>query len=114
MVDHDVLRADSGKAIPTIVSYSFRKARRERREQQVRPVVRDQLANIGKSRHTVEYDDILGMGAGLPDYEVAQTPRGAGRKGQANDPTPPPPFQRRFKHHDEVLCLLLDFDVAVA
>ena len=53
-------------------------------------------------------------GISILDHEIAQRLRGARREGQADDLTAPPPLQRRFEHHDEVLSLLLDFDVAVA
>ncbi len=71
MVDKDVFRADRGETIPAIVFYPLGKAGGKRREQEVRPVRRDQFANVGKRYHPIEHNDVLRTRAGLLHHKIA-------------------------------------------
>ena len=73
MVNNNILRPDRGKTIATVIFYPFGEAGGKRREQQVRPLWCDELADIRKGHHAVDNDDILELGAGLPDDKIAQT-----------------------------------------
>src|SRR5262249_17354795 len=77
MVDNNILRPDRGKTIATVIFYPFGKAGGERRKQQVRPLWCEELTYIRKRHHAVDDDDVLVLGAGLPDDKVAQTIRRA-------------------------------------
>src|SRR6516165_5990667 len=113
MMNYDVFRSDSGKAIPAVVFYSLGKPRVERREQQIGSFLGDQMANIRKSDDTVEPDDIPRRSAGFADDKIAQTIGRAGRERQPDDLAAPPPFERRLEHGYQVLSLLFNLDVAV-
>ena len=57
--------ADRGEAVAAEVLDPLREARRERREQQVRPVLGDQLRDVGEAEDAVDHVDVLGRHAEL-------------------------------------------------
>ena len=52
---HNIFGADGGKAIPTEIQDAFGKARRIGCEQQIGPVIHDQLRQIGKSKQAIHH-----------------------------------------------------------
>ena len=115
MVDDDVLGADGGEAVAAEIADAFGEARRVGREQQVRPVIDDQLLEIDDAEQAVGHVDLVGRGASLvgdqvragPPASLASVPRWIAT-----------PRRRRFSADlvgaDQILGLFLEFHVGVA
>ena len=55
VMHHNILGADGGEAIATKIQDAFGKARRIGCEQQIGPVIHDQLRQIGKSKQAIHH-----------------------------------------------------------
>ena len=56
VMHHNILGANGGKAIATEIQDAFGKARRIGREQQIGPVIHDQLRQIGKPKQAIHHE----------------------------------------------------------
>ena len=70
VVDDDVLGADGGEAVPGEVPDALGEAGGVGREEQVRPVVHDELAEVGGAQDAVVDDDLVAGDGFLVDLEL--------------------------------------------
>ena len=114
VVDEDVLLLDRGEAIAAMFADSFREARIEGRELQVRAILIDQLRQVGHAEEAAGFGgdgvrgaerflDLVDQALGHSRFEL-----------EADDAAAPAALDRRAEIEREVLCLLFDLDVAVA
>ena len=71
VVDDDVLGADRREAVAAEIEDALGEARRVGREQQVRPVVHDELRQVGHAEQPVHHEDAGALGVQLLGDEVA-------------------------------------------
>ncbi len=114
MVDDDVLLPDRGEAVAAEIADALGEARVVGREDEVRPVVDDELARIGETEKPVELEHVVARHVEPLGQEFLQIDRHALVDREADDVAAPAPLQRRLVEPDQVLGLFLDLDVAVA
>ncbi len=114
MVDDDVLRLDGGEAVAAEIADPLGKARIVWGEEQVRPLVDDQLLGVDEAEDAVVAKDVALGGVELLGEEAVETVRHAVIDAEPDDMAAPTPLQRRLIEPDEILRLLLDLDLAVA
>ena len=76
-MDDDVLGADGGEAVAAEVEDAFGKARRVGREQQVGPVVDDQLLEVAQAQQAVHHEDLPARSASSSRSATKSTQVGA-------------------------------------
>ena len=115
VVDDDVLVADRREAIAAMFADALGKARVERRELEVGPVLLDQLRQIGDAEEAARFGDERVCGVRALRLTTATRLVGHLRlELQPDDPAAPAALDRGAEVADEILGLLLDLDVAVA
>ena len=83
-------------------------------EQQVRPVLHDQLLEVDHAEQALLHADFAAIGVHAVGDEVDQRFGHAGIDREMDDRTAAAPFQRRLVHAHEVLGLFLELDVGVS
>ena len=114
MVDDDVLRRDRREAVAAEIQDAFGKAWRVGREEQVGPVVHDQLTQIGDAEQPVHLEDALQIGIQLARDQFQHVLRHARINGQTNSAPAAATLQRRFIAAHQVLRLFLKLHIGVA
>ena len=116
VVDDEVLLPDRGEAVAAEVLDPLGKARREGREQQVRPVLGDHLARHRRGRGSRRRRRGPRRGTfELVTQEAAHALRACRRSTDEPDHVAAPAaLDHGLEQPDQVLGLLLDLDVAVA
>ena len=114
VVDDDVLGADRGEAVAAEIADALGKARRVGREQQVRPVVHDQLLQIDDAENAVGDMRLVRRGAEFGGDQSAQFLRHAGVHAEMDRHAAAAALQRGLVGADQVFGLFLEFHVGVA
>ena len=114
MVHHDVFRPNGCEAITRKVPDTLGESRVEGIEQEVVPVVDDQLFCPVEPGHTVENEHIFFVDADLLGDESAQIGRHLGVDGQADDRAAASTLERGFEQPHQILRLLQNLDVTIA
>ena len=114
MVDNDVLGTDRREAVAAEVADAFGEARRVWREQQVRPIVHDQLAQVRDAEDAVGDMRLVRARAKFGRDQGTQFLRHVGVHAEMDDNTAPTTLQRGLVGPDEIFRLFLEFDVGVA
>ena len=114
VVDDDVLGADGGEAITGEIADAFGEARGVGREEQVWPVVHDQLVDVGQAEDAFVDVDFLGGGVQLVDHQLAQIGGHGGVDGEVDGHAAAAALEGGFVGADEVFGLFLELHVGVA
>src|SRR3990167_3595377 len=113
-MDDDVLRADRGETVATMIADALREARVIGRELEVRPVVDDKLARLGKAEKALDGHEFALGDAEFVNHKLAKRGRRARLDLQPDDAAAAAALQRAFEIAHKVFGFFLDFDVAVA
>ncbi len=114
MVDDDVLGADGGEAVAAEIADALGEARRVGREQQVRPVIDDQLPQIDDTEDAVGRRAISSGVAPSSARPARAVPPACRRRTEMDRHAAPAALQRGLVGADQVLGLFLEFHVGVA
>ena len=114
MVDDNVFRANGGEAVTAEIAYAFGEARRVGREQQVRPIVHDELLEVHHAEQAGLHADLLAVRVHAVRHQIHQRFRHVRVHRQVYDRAAAAPFQRRFVHANQILGFFLELDVGVA
>src|SRR5215472_4718027 len=114
MMNDDVLLSNSGEAIPVEISNSLRKASVIGAESEVGSLIDNQLLGVVETQDPVAGEDICRGGIEPFHQETAQIRRHGGIDSEMDHVATPAPLECRFVETDQILGLLLDFDLTVA
>src|SRR5580704_11187509 len=114
MVDNDVLLSNRRKAIPAEISDAFGKARIIGREDEVGPLVDDQLLSVIEAENAIGRKHVRRRRIEFFHQEAPQVGRHCRIDPEEDGMTAPPSFQRRLEETDQILGFLFDLDLTVA
>ena len=114
VMDAEVLLPDRRQAIAAIVANALGKTGVVWLELERRPVDADEFRKVVERQHPVQHEDFSWQDFEFVGDEGAQFIGKTRVEFQTDDGTAAAALQRRLEQADEVFCLLLDFQIAVA
>ncbi len=113
-MDDEILLLDGDEAVAAIVAQTLREARIVRFEFQLRPIEADDLGQFVQRQHAVEYEHLFRQDVELSRDKRAQLIGGQAVEFEPDHRSETAALQRALEQEDQILRLLLDFEVAVA
>src|SRR5262249_52564919 len=114
VVDDDVFLPNRGKTVPAEIADAFGEARIIGGKHQVGSVVDDQPSGVVEAENTISGKNVS-RGRVEPFHQkTSQFLRHRGIDREQDHMSAAAPLQRGFEMADEILCFLLEFDLAVA
>ena len=114
MVDDEILGADRRKNVAVMLGNPLGKARRVGREFQHRQVGFDQLRKIGDPDDPGAFGNQRAVRRERIAHALFQVGRGSGVEFESDHPPAPPPLDCRTEVANQILGLLVHFQIAVA